>query len=490
MQTPAAVKSKLRTLPDRPGCYLMRDKTGKIIYVGKAASLRKRVRSYFRAATFRSAPPRLRSLVHSIADFDIIVARSEPDALLTENKLIKDYQPRFNVLLRDDKRFPLLRLDALAPWPRLTLCRIKRNDAALYFGPYVSSAAARAAMEFTENKFGLRKCADPAPGPETHRHCLNDVIRFCSAPCLGKISRSEYSARVDEAAAFLRGERPALLEEVRARMDQAAAQMDFEKAAALRDTLLLLHAALRRKAHLARTGGVSPARALEGLAALRRELGLEHAPRLIHAFDISNISGKHAVGSMVAAVDGICRPALYRRFRITTVEAADDPAMMAEVVRRHFKRLRDENRTMPGLLLVDGGITQLRAARAALRELGITGVPAAGLAKKLEEIYLHEERGCRKIMLPPQSPALQVLQRLRDEAHRFAVAYHRRVRAGLIRSSALDEVRGMGEERKKKLFRHFGSLKAMAAAHEKDIAAVPGIGPALARQLKVFLKSL
>ena len=488
MQLSPILKAKLRALPDKPGCYLMRDDTGKIIYVGKAASLRKRVKSYFRTAALRSAPPKLRSLVHSIADFDVVIARKEADALLTENKLIKDYQPRFNILMRDDKRFPLLRVNLSEPWPRFNLCRIKRNDGALYFGPYLSSAAARTAMEFAEKKFGLRKCADLVPDKDTHRHCINDIIRFCSAPCLGRISPAAYRHRVEDAFKFLRGEKPALLNELREEMEQAAAKLDFEKAAVIRDTLHLLFSALKQRAHVTRTDGVSSENAQSGVNALRQALGLGKAPVLIHAVDISNISGKHAVGSMVAAVAGICRPALYHRFRITTVDSSDDAAMMAEVIRRHFKRLKDEHKKLPGLLLVDGGIVQLRTALSVLHKLDITDVAAAGLAKKLEQIYLEDTGKIRRIMLPKDSPALQILQRLRDEAHRFAVAYHRHLRARLIRESALDEINGMGTARKQKLLRHFGSLKAIARSTEKDIASLPGIGPVLARKIKMFLR--
>lgn len=484
MQLSSMLKAKLRALPDKPGCYLMRAASGRIIYVGKAASLRKRVKSYFRAATLRSASPKIRSLIHSVADLDIIIARSEADAILTENKLIKDYQPRFNILLRDDKRFLLLSIDPNQKWPRFRLGRIRRNDDALYFGPYPSSAAARTALEFVEKKFGLRKCVPPEPDKETHRHCINDIIRFCSAPCLGRISPGAYRARVDEALAFLRGERPALLNELRVGMDQASAELNFEKAAVIRDALQLLFSAVKQRAHVARTDGVSAESALAGVRTLQQTLGLRRRPVLIQAVDISNISGKHVVGSLVTAVAGICRPALYRRFRITTLESADDAAMMTEVIRRHFKRLKEERIKLPDLLLVDGGIVQLRAAQAMLRELGITNIAAAGLAKKLEQIYLDDTKGVRRIILPKDSPALQLLQRLRDEAHRFALAYHRRLRAKLIRESALDEISGLGTLRKQKLLRHFGSLRAMARAPENEIAARPGIGPVLARKIK------
>lgn len=487
MQLSSILKAKLRALPDQPGCYLMRDAAGKIIYVGKASSLRKRVRSYFRAAARRSSSAKLRSLVHSVADLDTIIARTEADALLTENKLIKDYQPRFNILLRDDKRFLLLNVDLRQKWPRFRLCRLQRDDGSLYLGPYLSSAAARAALEFIEKKFGLRRCKTSVPDQETHRHCLNDIIRFCSAPCIGKISAAEYRRRIKEALAFLRGERPLILRELREVMEQAAGALNFEKAAADRDLFQRLLSVVRQKARIAGTRGVTAASAAAGVKALQQALALERRPAFIRAVDISNISGKHAVGSMVAALDGICRPALYRRFRIASVKTTDDALMMAEVIERHFQRLKDEKSRMPDLLLIDGGIVQLRAAQATLRKLGMENIAVAGLAKKIEQIYLDDKHAIRRIVLPADSPALQLLQRLRDEAHRFALAYHQRLRARLIRESILDDIPGLGTQRKEKLLRHFGSSSAIKRAPERAIASLPGIGPALAHKIKSFL---
>lgn len=486
------LKSKLRVLPDKPGCYLMRGASGKIIYVGKASSLRKRVQSYFRAAVLRGSSAKLRSLVHSVADIDLVVAKNEASAILTENKLIKEHQPWFNILLRDDKRFLLLNIDLHQKWPRFRLCRIKRRDKSLYhaqrviyFGPYPSSAAARAALEFTEKKYGLRKCTTPEPDLETHRHCLNDIIRFCSAPCIGKITAEKYRERVREALAFLHGKRMDVLNELRETMNRAAEELNYEKASAVRDLLQALYKVIKQKAHIIRTKKALD-HAGTSLRALQEALGLKRRPNLIQAVDISNISGKHAVGSIVVAVKGICRPAFYRRFRITTVEVVDDAAMMAEVVERHFKRLQEENRKMPDLFLVDGGIVQLRAARIILRQLGIENVAVAGLAKRFEEIYLESNGKYRRLILAKDSPALQLLQRIRDEAHRFAHAYHSRLRSKLIRESVLDEIPGLGLLRKQKLLQRFGSIKALANAPENNVAAVPGIGPALAHKIKSF----
>jgi excinuclease ABC subunit C len=447
--------------------------------------------SYFHTATIRGSSAKLRSLVHSVADIDTVITRTEADAVVTESKLIKDYLPRFNVLLRDDKRFPLLSIDLCRHWPRFRLCRFLRNDGAQYFGPYISSAAARAALEFVEMKFGLRRCKPLEPDAETHRHCLNDIIRFCSAPCIGKISGSDYRKRVDAALAFLRGERMEDLNELRTHMNKASEELDFEKAATLRDTLEALYSAIKQRAHITRKRFIPERSSLASLAALRRALKLPRRPMLIQAVDISNISGKHAVGSMVVCKNGICRPASYRRFRITTVSSADDAAMMAEVIMRHFTRLLKEKKKMPDLFLVDGGIVQLRVLQSVLGKLNISGVAGAGLAKRFEEIYVETGgRNIRRIILPSGSPALQLLQRIRDEAHRFAHAYHQRLRSRLMSESILDEIPGLARLRKQILLKRFGSLAKIAAASEEEIAATKGIGPALARKIRSFLAGL
>jgi len=477
---PSLIRRKLRELPDKPGCYLMRDRHGRIIYVGKAASLRHRVRSYFHRATLNRADPKIRGLVKSIADLDIIVLRSEADAILTEGKLIKDYRPRYNTLFKDDKRFPILRIERNHPFPRIRLCRFQRNDGAVYFGPYTSSPAARAALEFVEKHYGLRKCTPLIPKAANHTHCLNDIVRFCAAPCIGKTTPAEYRQRVAEACAFLNGERPAVLKEMQASMEAAAQALNFEKAAALRDTLRLLRLAVKQRAHVGRSSGREIDTGRTGVQVLEKTLGINRAPRLIEAYDISNISGTLAVGSLVAAVDGIPKPARYRRFRIKTLQTADDARMMAEVIRRRFTRLRQEGSKAPDLVLVDGGLIQLRAAEAELAALGLADIPVAGLAKRFEIIYF----GRRKLAFPADSPALRVLQRLRDEAHRFALAYHRKLRARRIRESRLDDIPGVGAARKQALLRHFGSVARLARAPEAAIAAVSGVGPALARVIK------
>jgi len=496
------VRKKLRELPDKPGVYFMRDRHGKIIYVGKAVSLRKRVQSYFRRGTMRSAPPKLRSLINSIEDFDVLVLRNEAEATLTEGRLIKEYRPRYNVLFRDDKRFLLLRVDEREPFPRVTTCRIQKEDGATYFGPYASSAAAWAAKEFVEKKFGLRVCRPREPGPADHKHCLNDIIRFCSAPCIGRIAPDAYREQVNQALAFMRGERPELLTEIRVQMKQAAEAKQFEQAAALRDTLFLLQEAVKRRIRGDKSLTLRAEDARAGVEFIQRALALPVLPRVIEAFDISNISGTFAVGSMVCAVDGLPQRNRYRLFRIKTVQGIDDPGMMAEVIRRRYGRLVEERSAFPDLIMVDGGITQLRAARRELDALGLVDLPAVGLAKRYEEIYpmamAYEQKNesasgyrvtAEPVRLPRDSEALKIFQRIRDEAHRFALTYHRKLRMKRIRESILDEVPGIGEKRKQQVLTHFGSIARLKRASVEDIAALPGVGPSTARLIKESISS-
>ena len=487
MDFPKTIKEKLKNLPDAPGCYLMRDRDGRIIYIGKAASLRKRVQSYFRSHTKRTAQPKIRSLISSIADFDIVVLKSEAEAILTEGRLIKEYRPHYNTLWKDDKRFVMIRVDVQHPFPSLAKCRIKKKDGAAYFGPYTSGMAAKVAIEFLERRFGLRRCRPRVPDADTYKHCSNDIIANCSAPCIGKVSREEYRGRVEEACAFLRGERMEMLKELRTAMEQAAAGQKFEEAAALRDMLLHLHNAVKEKARVRKTPKMKQDEARLGLKELQKQLGLPKEPRVIECFDISNISGTSSVASMVCAVDGVPYPNRYRRYRIKTVEGADDPRSMAEVVRRRYSRLLREKKPLPGLVMVDGGIAQLRAAKAELAGLGLGNLPVVGLAKRYEEIVWDHESNAGNLVLPRHSAGLAVVTRLRDEAHRFAITYHRDLRRQRIMESRLDEIPGIGSAKKEMLLKHFGSIARLGRATVGQIAEAPGIGRKTAELIRTEL---
>lgn len=478
------IMARLQTLPDKPGVYFMRDKNGKIIYVGKASSLRSRVRHYFQPATLAKAEPKLRGLIKSIADFEFIVVRTEAEALITESRLIKEYRPHYNAVAKDDKRFLLIRVNLNDAFPRFETCRIRKNDAFTYFGPYSRPGSARTALEYVEKTFGIRSCSPRRPGEEDYRHCHNDIIRFCSAPCIGRISEEAYRKRIEDAAAFLRGERRDLLEQMKEQMETASAAMNFEQAAMLRDTLSALWSSIRERSKGTKDLELKISDARDGVKELMSILHLARPAEVIECFDNSNISGSHAVSAMVCAVNGIPDPRRYRHYRIRSVEGIDDPATMAEVVGRRYQRLLDERKPLPDLVLIDGGVTQLQAARQALTSIGLSSLPTAGLAKRFEEIHVATDFKTPPIRLPADSNALRVLQRIRDEAHRFSLSYHRLLRAQKIRESILDEIEGIGEKRKQLLIRHFGSVLRLSRASEQDIAAVPGIGPVMAASIK------
>lgn len=479
------VKKKLLDIPDKPGCYIMRDRKGKIIYVGKAKSLRKRVQSYFRRASFHKAPPKLRSLINSIYDLDYIVLKSEAEALLTESRLIKEYKPKYNVDFKDDKRFILIKAEKQKQFPTLSLARIRKNDNAEYFGPFISSPAAKATRDFLEKKFGIRRCAPEVPDESTYKHCMNDIIRHCSAPCIKKVSVDEYRELFEDACRFLRGEKPAIMQELWEEMQELAKNKEFEKAAAVRDTYLHLKRVIKQRGRIVADPEMKKKDALQGLEELQNKLSLPRKPVVIEGFDISNIMGIFAVSSMVVSINGLPAKNRYRRFRIKTIEGIDDPAMIGEAVYRRYSRLKEENGNMPDLIMIDGGVTQLGAAMAKLEELGLN-IPVISLAERYEEVYFDPK-------LPPyvfdaNAAALKVLQRLRDEAHRFAITYHRTLREKQIRNSILDDIKGIGEKRKELLLKHFGSVSKLKRASVEEIAEVPGFAMKSARLVKDFLR--
>ena len=476
MNLPEQVDQKLKELPHKPGVYLMRDRHGKVIYVGKAKSLRNRVRNYFQKATYKHADPKIKGLIRSIADLETIEVHNEAEAILTEGKLIKEYKPFYNTLFKDDKRFILLRIHLEDPFPAFTVARIKKPDGATYLGPYASATAARVAKEFVEQEYGLRRCRPKVPGKDQYKHCMADILSFCSAPCVGKISPEAYREQAREAVAFLKGDRRDVLKRMEARMNEAAEAMEFEKAAELRDTLFHLRRVVRQRASGTHDLDRQEEEAKEGLRQLKKELHLRKLPRVIETFDISNTHGHEAVASMVCAVNGRPNRTRYKRFKIKETTGPDDPGMIAEAARRRYGRLLKEQKPLPDLVVFDGGITQLRAGRAALDNLGLTDLPAVGLAKRYEEVVWDVENKEPPLRLPLNSPGLKVLRAIRDEAHRFALTYHRSLRDSRIRESLLDDIPGIGEKRKLVLLKHFGSVNRLKRATVQQIADAPGIG--------------
>jgi excinuclease ABC subunit C len=610
--------AQVAALPRRPGVYIMRDAAGDVIYVGKAADLRSRVRSYFGSP--RSMEPKVRNLSQAVADFDYIVTGNAQEALHLEATLVKRHQPFFNVRLKDDKHYPYLKVDVQEPWPRVYITRRVENDGARYFGPYASASSVRKTLDIVKRLFPWRSCTKTITGTDP-RPCLDYYIHRCIAPCTAYCSKEEYDHVIRQTILFLEGRTDEVVRDLRQKMEEAAEALQFERAAAIRDQIQAIERVSEKQATayarpadedvfgLARSDGDAAAqvffirgtkmvgadhftldgaqdepddevmgsfvkqfyesatylparvvlplvipemdaiqdwlsqrrgrkvellvpqrgekRRLVALAAdnarealemarvkwladsgktraaleeLEDELHLPAPPRRIECYDISNIMGTSAVGSMVVFADGHPRPAEYRRFKIRTVEGADDYAMLAEVLRRRFKRAaaregdgqrpetdaKDEAwATLPDLLIVDGGKGQLSAALDVMRDMGVGHIPAAGLAKQQEELFIKDMS--EPIVLPRTSQALFLVQRIRDEAHRFAITYHRKVRQKAGMQSALDSVPGIGPKRKRALLRKFGSVKGIREAPVDDIAATVGFTRRLAEKVKEYL---
>lgn len=513
----ADFRIKLREVPHQPGVYLMKDRIGSIIYVGKAKDLRKRLSSYFMASRKMRADAKTRALIEAIWDFEIHVVRNEQESLLLEGKLIKDYRPRYNVAFRDDKQFLLLKINVLDPWPRLMMTRLKKDDQARYFGPFAHSTALRATVEWLNRSYGLRVCRPNEPGEVEYKHCNADIIRNCSAPCVARITREKYHQSIDEVCRLLEGKgRRDKLDELREEMSREAEAMHFEKAALLRDVIQNLEITLNPTRQFSRGRGLpSTVKPTEDLAELGEWLHLPGPPRVMECFDISNVSSNHIVASMVRFVDGVADNQAYRRYRIKTVTGQDDFASMAEVVRRRYSRILLENAQanpdiaaesqenvieiqrrlaregkakvlLPDLVIVDGGKGQLSMAVAELRKLKLHDLPVIGLAKQREEVFRpgHSE----PILIPHDRGALKLLQRIRDEAHRFANGYNSLLLRRRMKESVLDDCPLINAARKKSLFKHFGSVTELRKATCAEIEACPGINKAVAQALFAWLE--
>ncbi|HEY3862228.1 MAG TPA: excinuclease ABC subunit UvrC [Verrucomicrobiae bacterium] len=484
------IRKKLSELPHKPGVYLMKDRFGTVIYVGKARDLRKRVSTYFHPSRRMSWDLKLAALIEAVHDLDTYIVRTEPEALLLEGKLIKEYQPRYNISFRDDKRFLLVKVNLNDPIPRFVLARLRQDDGARYFGPFVHAASARHTLTLVRRKFNLRGCRPFTPGAEDYKHCLYGHLKYCTAPCIGNVPLEEYRRQVAAGCDFLDGQTGEMERELEGQMKKAAAAEEFEKAAQFRDALNdLRRTTLKTKKFsrmpLALPIGLDAAR---DLAELAQALSLLSPPARIEGFDISNISGTFAVASMVSFRDGKPDRSNYRRFRMKTVVGQDDFACMAETVRRRYTRVaREAPATLPDLIVIDGGKGQLNAATAELGQLGLSQIPIIGLAKEFEEIH---RPGLREPMrLEMNSGALKLLQRVRDESHRFANTYNAQLRLKRISESILDEFPGIGHQRKTALLKKFGSIQRLRLATVEDIGAVPGFGGKAAVELKKFLEA-
>jgi excinuclease ABC subunit C len=480
---PEALRAKLKNLPDSPGVYIMRGPGGGIIYVGKAVSLKKRVRSYFRKK--RGLDPKTRILVSAIADVEYVRVKSEEEALLLEAKLIREIQPKYNISLKDDKRYPMVRVSSADEFPRISVVRFAKTDGAEYFGPYTDAGGLRKVLRLTQNIFKLRGCRYPALSPSYAKHCMYCKINACLKPCLGLVSRGEYRKAVDEVVAILKGYGTRIVGDLKREMKRLSILQEYEKAAALRDSIAALESILGPHARtVSMYRRIAPG-LKKGLEELRRLLAMTRAPQTIEAVDISNISGLMAVGSVVVFKNGVPSKDDYRRFRIKDVQGVDDYEMVREVVRRRYGRLMQEKKRLPDLILIDGGKGHLSAALREAEEIGLAGATVASIAKQREEVFVPGSDA--PVQVDTNSPAMYLLQHIRDEAHRFAISYHRSLRDRRIRESVLDDIPGVGLERKRALLSHFGSIDRIRRKTLEEIAAAPGINMKLAQEIYDYL---
>jgi excinuclease ABC subunit C len=542
------IRKKLGSLPHKPGVYLHKDRFGTVIYVGKARDLRKRVSTYFQPSRRMGWDLKFRALVEAIYDFDFHIVRSEPEAMLLEGRLIKDFHPRYNVSFRDDKRFLMLKVNLNDPIPRFTLTRLKQDDGARYFGPFPNSGALRSTLAMVRRQYHLRGCRPLTPTERDYRHCLYAHLKYCTAPCITNVTRDQYLEQVNAACDFLAGQCQEMQGQLEEEMKKAATNQEYERAAELRDLITDLKRTTRKTEKFERIPYSLPL-ALDpekDLTELAEVLGLPATPVRIEGFDISNISGTYAVASMVRFRNGRPDRANYRRFKIKSVIGQNDFASMAEVVRRRYTRLLSESKVrspesreasgeaipqvleelvddvsaaarragrskaaadasaaavreqrapgeilnqmspnLPDLILIDGGKGQLNMACEELKKLGLERIPVIGLAKEFEEIY--QPGKSEPLRLSHDSGALKLLQRVRDESHRFANTYNAQLRLKRISESILDEFPNIGERRKTALLKKFGSVQRIRLATVEQIAEVSGFGGKAAAELKTFL---
>ena len=602
---PALIEDQLKALPAKPGVYLFKDSQGKTIYVGKAASLRHRIRAYFSPSTNLS--PKLERLVTRISDFETIVTDSEQEALILECNLIKKYRPTYNVRLKDDKTFPYLKIDLKSDWPSVRITRRFHKNGDRYFGPFASASSLRQTLRLIKKIFPFRSCNKTITGKDP-KPCLEYHINRCLGPCIGVVSKEDYNEVIRQVILFLEGKQELVLRDLRRKMEKASQQLQFEKAALLRDQIqaiekviegqriaitvrgnqdvialaqtkdlayveiffirsnkligrdyilldgirneeprqimtsfikqyyasassippvLLLQYPIEEpevitkwlanqrgapvKLHVPRQGtkkqlmDIVIENARQGLAIyqakqstiiesafvleeLKERLGLPGIPLRIEGYDISNIRGNLAVGSMAVFDKGMPKPAHYRRFKIKSVAGIDDYAMIQEVLRRRLRRCLaadDKWATAPDLILIDGGKGHLNAALEVMKELGLDSIPVASLAKEKEEVFIPGKS--EPLDIPQTSAALYLLQRIRDEAHRFALGYHQRLRQKEGIASALDSIPGIGPKRKKALLKKFGSVRGIKEASTDELSGVAGMTSKLAEKVKEYL---
>lgn len=466
----------VKGFPDRPGVYLMRDENGEIIYVGKAKSLRKRVSSYFRHT---HASPRLNKLVETIRDISTMRTETEIEALILENRLIKLYQPFFNVDLKMNERYAYIKITA-EKHPRIIVTRVKMDDGAVYIGPYVRVSEVRALLRLVERYLPLRSCGGAEAKPQNGRPCMKYSLGRCLAPCCGLCTENEYRDRVADVALLLQGHGAELVERLRKRMDKAARELKFEEAAHLRDTIRAIWRVSRQQNTIPEIPSGKD-NFWEVLNSMQRTFHLPVLPWRIDGFDISHSAGNFTVGVAVVFEQGYPNPSLYRKFNIRTVEGIDDFRSMKETLTRRYKRCLEGQEPLPQLILIDGGPVQLEFAMQALDDLGIHNIPIISLAKEFEEVYMPNQK--EPVRLDHTDPVLRLLQHVRDESHRFAITSHRTRRGKSFTRSKIEEVPGIGRAKAAMLITKFGSVRAIKDLPPEELAAAPGIGLALAKRI-------
>jgi len=607
-------QSSLRKLPTLPGVYLMKDEANDVIYVGKAASLRNRVSSYFQSHSKHDF--KIRTLISKISRFETIVTESEQEALILESNLIKEHRPKYNARLKDDKSYPFIKIDISEEFPQVYITRrVNKKDGALYFGPYANAGSVRKTLKLLKKLFPYRSCTKTITGSD-ERPCLDFHIGRCIGPCIGAADKNDYKNVIDQVILFLQGKTSKVVKNLEAKMIQASDSLEFESAAAYRDQLksienlqgsqkvlnlnsysydaiavaqnrneswvevfFVREGKLIGRDNFSMTSSINtkpneltaafikqfyleatvipkliliqqpiddektitewlsikssqqvqfqiPQRgkkrqllkmvsdnAIHGLnqMLIRRSsdrtnmnsalneiqeaLHLPTLPNRIECYDISNISGTNPVGSMVVFENGSPAPHHYRRFKIKNVTGIDDYSMMQEMLQRRFNRLKGATseeiasepnwKTVPDLIVIDGGKGHLTAALEILLHSGINELPIASLAKENEELFIPESP--EPIILPKDSQGLFLMQRLRDEAHRFAITFHRQLRSKNTLKSKIDDVPGIGPKKRKLLINHFGSMKNIQNSSVEEISSLPGINKSLAKSLLEYL---
>lgn len=480
------LKKKVCRLPHKPGVYQMQDRLGQTIYVGKAKDLKKRVSTYFQASRKMAVvQPKIRAMLELIYDFEVIVVKSEAEALLLEGKLIKKYRPRYNTDFTDDKRFLLVRVDPREVLPRFRLTRNKTDSNSRYYGPFAHSGHLRKTLSELRRRFGILLSDSSPVELEEGRWRLYEDARAEIYEQENEVTVEQYKCRFEAACDFLEGKARTWLNELKIEMKSAAEERNYEKAAQLRDRINALERTASRTRKFERNLlGTHNYR--EVVQRLQRKLSLVHLPRKMECFDISHISGSFCVASMVTFKDGHPDRKNYRRYKIKSFVGNDDFKAMEEVVGRRYRRLLNENKSFPDLIVIDGGAGQVSAALKAFLNQNLVPPQLLGLAKKKETVVFSDGR--ESINLPHHDPALRLLQHIRDEAHQFANSFNAELRSKRLRESILDDFKGLGTKRKQALLLHFGTIEKLRKAEVAQLLELEGIGKLTAHRLVSFLK--